>query len=1032
MSIISNLERRLHFTRRTLSPGRQDSLNKIADFVDENWYFLLYPDVKATGMSARDHYIQHGYRENRSPHPIFDAEYYLSIYPDVKAAGRPAILHYLESGGREWRRPCSWISMDHYFAQHKDAVADTSTHTIFEDFCTSDDRINPFKFFSQSHYAQTGEAQCRTSNELLTHYFSHGLCAGINPHPLIELDRISVSGTPQECIKQFRLLFDSGNALASVPTHELTRPDFYVKHHGHLDVHPIIHYLSHWKTNGSWIHPLFDSGYYSRMHDLIGGEIDPLTHFVTVGEAENYRPNHYFDCAFYRNAYADELEPGTHPLNHYLEYGHLVYFQPAENFGQKYYLTNHPQIAAEGTPALLDFLQHGEAAGYRTLPQKPFFDDTKGLSADQMAQRVRSLARPLSSPAEVSVIIPAFKNIEYTLRCVITMLSSGDKTPFEILIVDDRSPDSSGDFLTHELADVPGIKVHVNDKNMGFLRSCNSAVSYCAGNYLFFLNNDTAVLAGWLDELMGTFERSPDAGLAGSKLIYPTGLLQEAGGIIWGDGTCANYGRLDDPDHPDYCYERDVDYISGAAIMVPRDLWDEIGGFTDDYAPAYYEDTDFAMKVRKAGRRVIFQPLSVVVHYEGISSGTDTSSGVKRYQVINQKKFEQRWAEDLPSHGRRGDFSLTIRDRRPKARILVLDAETPRPDKDSGSITAFYYLKLLTELGHRVTFVPNNMAWSGRYSRALQRIGVRVIHTPYATTAETYILENGGEYEVFMLSRASVGGALFHKVHNIFPDTPIVFDTVDLHHLRMERQFELNGDTALEVEAYHMKKLELDVIQSSDATILVSEFEEKYLRDEIGHFPSIIIPLIYEEYERINGFADRTDIAFIGGYRHQPNIDAVRYLVEDVWPRFRAHQTGARLHIIGSHMPAEFQKYASDDIAIVGFVEDLEAYLDNVRLTVAPLRYGAGVKGKVGNSLRMGVPVIATPIAAEGMGLIDGKHVLVGHDSASLAEHMARAYSDENIWESLSQKAKEHVQTSFGIETARHKLESLVRSLTKR
>ena len=1036
MSSISELKRQLRSAKSAFAPKQtdlpkpSDLLNMIADFIDETWYFLLYPDVKATGMSAREHYVAHGYKENRSPHPVFDAEYYLQIYPDVADAGLPAIVHYLNAGGREWRRPCAWISMDHYYANYRDAVAETRTHTILEDFCTSDDRIGAFKFFSQQHYIRAKELAESTPNELLTDYFCHGFCNGINPHPLIELDRIGARGEPHQCIHQFRLLFASDDAISRIPTHELIDPDFYLKKHGSLGVHPIIHYLRHWKSNRSWMHPLFDTGYYARKHGLTDGTVDPLTHFITIGEQQNFRPNHYFDCAFYRRAYADKLAPGQHPLNHYKEHGHLIWFQPAENFGQKYYLTKHPHLTAEGTPALVDFLQHGEAAGYKALPQKPFFDDTEGLSAEQMAARVRQLANRLSSPPKVSVIIPAYKNVEYTLRCIITMLTSGDKTPFEIIVADDRSPDNSGDFLAVELADLPGIKVHINEENLGFLRSCNAAVSHCAGDYLFFLNNDTAVLAGWLDELMGTFERNPDTGLAGSKLIYPTGLLQEAGGIIWNGGACANFGRLDDPGHPDYCYERDVDYISGAAIMIPRNLWDDLGGFSDEYAPAYYEDTDFAMKVREAGRRVILQPLSVVVHYEGISSGTDTSSGVKRFQVINQKKFEQRWATVLPTHGEPGDFSQMVRDRRPTARILMLEAETPRPDKDSGSITTFFYLKLLSELGYRVTFIPDNMAWSGRYSRDLQRLGVRVIHAPYATSAESYILEHGGEYDLFILSRAPVGGELFHTVRNEFPDTPIIFDTVDLHHLRMERQAELNSDPELAGEAHRMKKLELDVIQSADATILVSDFEEKYLRDEVGHFPSVIIPLIYEEYERVNGFADRTDIAFIGGYRHHPNIDAVRYLVDDIWPRFRALETGARLHIIGSHMPPEFEEYSADDIIIVGFVEDLESYLDNIRLTVAPLRYGAGVKGKVGNSLRMGVPVVATRVAAEGMGLIDGEHILVGNDSASLAEQMARAYSDANIWESLSQKAKNHVQASFGIDTARQKLESLVRSLT--
>ncbi|MEO1029407.1 MAG: glycosyltransferase family 4 protein, partial [Pseudomonadota bacterium] len=252
-----------------------------------------------------------------------------------------------------------------------------------------------------------------------------------------------------------------------------------------------------------------------------------------------------------------------------------------------------------------------------------------------------------------------------------------------------------------------------------------------------------------------------------------------------------------------------------------------------------------------------------------------------------------------------------------------------------------------------------------------------------------------------------------------------------IHHLRMLRQFELNGDKELFEKAIETKGLELDVIRGADATIVVSEFEVSYLNEEIGPFASLVIPLIYEPFERTIGFEQRADIAFVGGYRHPPNIDAVKWLVEDIWPLMRQYNIGAKLHIIGSHMPADFQDYSDTDIEVVGFVEDLESYLSRIKLTVAPLRYGAGVKGKVGNSLRMGVPVVGTSIATEGMGLKSGEHVLAANTADQLARSMAQVYTDAELWQSLSTSGQARVLEQFGMDAAKSKLDFLVRSLIK-
>ncbi|HRE43176.1 MAG TPA: glycosyltransferase, partial [Terricaulis sp.] len=485
------------------------------------------------------------------------------------------------------------------------------------------------------------------------------------------------------------------------------------------------------------------------------------------------------------------------------------------------------------------------------------------------------------------------------------------------------------------------------------------------------------------------------------------------------------------PGKPEFNYLRDADYISGASIMMPLKVWRQLGGFSIEFAPAYYEDTDFAMKVRAAGLRVLYQPLSRVVHHEGVTSGTDITSGVKRYQEVNKSTFLAKWQGVLTKHGKNADFRKSIVDRHAVGRILIFDAETPTPDKDSGSVTAFNYMRILSKLGYRVTFVPQNLLWCGRYSTDLQRMGVEVIHRPYATNSRDYLLTQAHDHDMIMLSRAPIGGKHIDDVRAAYPGKPIIFDTVDLHHLRVQRQYELEQRPELLDQANELKEIELNAIRKADNTILVSDYEVGYLEQQIGPFPHTIIPLIYEDYQPRNGFQDRRDFAFVGGYRHPPNVDAVNYLINEIWPRFRAFNTGAKLHIIGSHMPKEFEALACDDIIVTGFVADLEAYMENIRVSLAPLRYGAGVKGKVGNSLRMGVPVVATPVATEGMGLLDGEHILVGGNANEFAKKMLDVYSEREVWRKFSHRGQKQVCESYGLAAAEDRLTGLIAKLFK-
>ena len=626
----------------------------------------------------------------------------------------------------------------------------------------------------------------------------------------------------------------------------------------------------------------------------------------------------------------------------------------------------------------------------------------------------------------VSVIIPVYGEIDYTLNCLASIAANPPQIPFEVIVTDDHSPDRSFEILEN----VKGIRLLKNERNQGFIRSCNRGASSAKGKYLHFLNNDTQVTPGWMDELARTFHEFPGTGLVGSKLIYPDGRLQEAGGIIWQNGSAWNFGRFQDPLLPIYNYAREVDYCSGASIMVPKNLFEELGGFDEHYLPAYCEDSDLALKIREKGFRVIYQPLSTIIHYEGISSGTDTSEGVKSYQVENAKKLYSRWKKHLQAHQSPGIDVDNAKDRRAKHRVLVLEHCTPTPNQDAGSVTVFNFLLLLREMDFQVTFIPeDNFLYVPEYTTALQRIGVEVLYAPYVMSVEQHLKEDGGRYDLAFLFRPSVVERNMRMIRQYCPKAKVLFYTHDLHFLRMSREAELFQDAKKAKEAEEMRLREMAALNAVDAGILVSEKELEAVQDYLPVDKIHIVPLILKTTGTDEEFIARKDLVFIGGFQHTPNIDAVKYFVSEIMPMIRKDLPGVHFYAVGSKAPDEIKALASDDIIITGFIEDLTPLLDKMRVSVAPLRFGAGVKGKVGTAMAAGLPVVATTIAAEGMSLTDGENILVADDPKAFAKAVVKIYQDEKLWNGVSQKSLAFANSTWGAQSTWKTLSKIIAGL---
>jgi GT2 family glycosyltransferase len=653
-------------------------------------------------------------------------------------------------------------------------------------------------------------------------------------------------------------------------------------------------------------------------------------------------------------------------------------------------------------------------------------DQTRCSLGDAMAwaAAIAATAVPRTDDPDVSIIIPVYNQLPFTLACIDALLAHRTRYSFEILIGDDASTDATPDAFRAPIAGVRHIR---HPSNLGFVRNCNATAAHARGRYVVLLNNDTQVLPGWLDELIDTLD-DERIGLAGSKLVFPDGRLQECGGIVWRDGSAWNYGRMDDPRRPEYCYLRDTDYVSGAALALRRADWEEMGGFDEWYVPAYAEDVDLAFRMRARGLRTVVQPLSQLLHFEGVSSGTDLAHGAKAYQVENLRKLHQRWHAVLQDHRDNADRPDLEKERNVARRLLFVDMVTPTPNEDAGSLVAFEMMDAFRANGCKITFIPSdNFAHMGEGTRALQRKGIEAIYHPAHASMASFLASRDDAYDIIVLVRFAVGEAHLSRLRQKYPLARIIFSNCDLHYLREMREAELSGDPLAIAAAHETKRREIDVIARSDVNLVHSQAELELLEKDVPGAPCVLFPLVHDPVEHRVPLALRDGICFVGGYRHAPNADGIVWFVENIWPLVLAAAPGHTLYIAGSSMTADVRALAAhSNVQVVGFVEDLDGFLAKRRATIAPLRFGAGAKGKVAVSLANGVPVVSTSIGSEGMQMTPGVDVLVADSIVDFAAAVVDVLGDDALWQRLSDAGLAYAQRVTSRRSAHQRISDIL------
>lgn len=579
----------------------------------------------------------------------------------------------------------------------------------------------------------------------------------------------------------------------------------------------------------------------------------------------------------------------------------------------------------------------------------------------------------------ISVIIPVYNLWPLLQNCLKRISDTANSIEFEVIVADDCSTDDTMQLLMLN----PWVRHIRMETNGRFIRNCNNAARYARGKYIYFLNNDTVVLDHWLDHIIATFKRRPEAGVVGSQVLFYSDEIQESGGIIWPDGNAWNFGRNLVKEKLCFVnYSREVDFVSGCALAVRRDLWEQLLDFGEEFIPAYCVDSDLCYKIRSLGKEVWVQPQSKIIHFEGLSNSKDTKVGLKQYQIANSLKLLQKWKLPILTRGLSDTTDILHASNyrlRTHKTVLLVDHYVPQPDKDAGSRTVQAFCEALINLGYNVIFLPENFTDHQPYTSNLETLGVMVLYGSYVANHLKQVLQEQLRIvDCIFFNRPHITKRYIDMLTEIFPKAKTLYYMHDMHGLRehLEKSYsDIEPGTPVSItEADLLTPDEEMIIRKVDMALTCSPKEQALL---LRSYTNVAVICPYAMQITSETLADLSwngnlsmpkDLLFVGGFKHAPNRIGIEWLLNRVLPLLPQDLT---IHVVGSHCSNELKDKLESNplIKFHGFISDtqLQELLRHTAVSLAPLPYGAGIKGKVVEAFAAGHTVIGSEYGIEGM-----------------------------------------------------------------
>ena len=631
-----------------------------------------------------------------------------------------------------------------------------------------------------------------------------------------------------------------------------------------------------------------------------------------------------------------------------------------------------------------------------------------------------------ASEPRVSVLLVLFNRAELTLRCLRSLLEIRSPS-FEVICVDNNSSDQTPELLSR----LEGVRVITLPQNAGFLRGCAAAADVARGRHLLFLNNDTELLPGGLEAAVETLEGAPAIGAVGGRLVWPDGRLQEAGAIVWADGSCQAYGRGESPWAPEYAFTRDVDYCSAALLLTPRQLFAEMGGFDDRFAPAYYEDVDYCVRLWQRGRRVVYEPRLQAIHVEFASS--PSAGAALAAQTEHHARFVEKHREWLAKqHPRSPGAVVRARSAGATRRLLFIEDRVPATRLGSGYPRSLAIVRAAIELGYQVTLYPlvePDETWSDAYREVPRVVELMLGAGPGGLRA--FLESRLRDFDVVLVSRPHNMRTFLSAASAIAApgSLSLVYDAEALFAAREIGRQRVRGTALRRSDAEQLVDAELALARDCGVVLTVSEVERRHFAER--GFPCVTIGNSLRPSPGSRPFAERDGILFVGamGDDASPNTDAVYWFWSEILGPLRQHlRREVPFTVVGRNGSTRLKPLAADrSIELAGMVNDVAPLFSRARVFVAPTRYAAGIPLKIQEAAALGVPVVCTPLLAEQLGWCHDEELLVAEDAKTFAACCRDLHEDAALWTRIRQAALARVEHDCAPDAFRDALDSALR-----
>jgi O-antigen biosynthesis protein len=963
---------------------------------------------------------------------VFDTGWYLHHHEDARTAcaGQPAeavLAYYLGIGARLGHSPSPMFDEAYYLAANPDIaelVRQGAYASGFDHFCQHGHRaVSPHWLFDDALYADLYEDM---TLEILD---AHG-CYGRYDHYLR-------SGQRERRMGHFLFdgMFYRERALeAGVPPEAIDGPG------------PYVHFLATLGGGGDELATsiYFDPAWYVEHHpgakaDILRGHYGAAIHHYLTNEApEAFDPVPQFSERFYRRRYPDiaaAIEAGLYrnAYQQFVQYGCFELRQPAPDIDLAYYRDMHERVrndlnAGEVRDAFAHLRLIGLKDGMAYCPPEapPALDESgtreaflKKARADLALFARQRLDFSVSGTPAVSAIVVVHNRFELTMRALAS-LRRNFAGSIELIVVDNASTDDTRRIGSY----VQGAKLLRNPQNLGFLCAANLALAHVTAPALLYLNNDIELGFGAVAAALGRLHSAGDIGAVGAKIVRSNGLLQEAGSIIWNEGTATGYLRDAPPLAPEANFVRDVDYCSAVFLLCRAEAVKALGGFDEAFAPAYYEDADLCVRLIGAGYRVVYDPAATLEHMEfGSAPTTEASMALMRR---GRRIFRGKHAAFLQGQSAPGPRNLILaRSRSRKSRVLFIEDTVPLRRLGSGFVRSNDVVHAIAAEGDEVHVFPINGApydYMSLYGELPER--VEVLAGRDFMTLPDFLAERRGVYDLVWVART-------HNLERVLPlldeagiSVPIILDTEAIAAGRQAVHAALRGEAFDFTEAF---TAEFARARAAAMVLAVSEREAGLLA-ALGLAKVAVLGTARRLAPTPRGFAGRGGMLFVGAV-HQadsPNLDTLRWYVESLYPALAGAMDEVPVLHVAGHVARGVGLEgiaAHPGICWHGELDDLTGLYDEARIFIAPTRFAAGTPYKIYEAAGFGLPCVVTGLLAAQLGWVEGRELLTANDPRGFAEQIARLYRDETLWaalrhNALARLAREHRPEDFATRVA--------------